>query len=120
MATDLGATDVTVVDMQEFHLPLFCEDITNSQISQSAKELKQMFLETDGFIFTCPEYNGTMTPLLNNLCAWMSRPFSKNEPLYAAFKGKFAMLASTSPGTVQPRAVLLPFCFVLCCTTVLC
>lgn len=98
MAVDREAADVTVIDMRDFHLPIFCEDITNDQISDSAKELKKLFMETDGFIFTCPEYNGTMTPLLNNLCAWMSRPFSKDEPMYAAFKGKFAMIAATSPG----------------------
>jgi NAD(P)H-dependent FMN reductase len=98
MAAGLQSADVTIIDMREFPLPLFCEDISNAQISESARELKQLFLETDGFIFACPEYNGTMTPLLNNLCAWMSRPFSKDEPLYAAFKGKFAMLTSTSPG----------------------
>ena len=113
---------MTLIDMKDFHLPIFSEDITNEQISDSAKELKKMFMETDGFIFTCPEYNGTMTPLLNNLCAWMSRPFSKDEPMYAAFKGKFAMVASTSPGgacvaVIRASEGLLacpPVCFSAC------
>ena len=98
IAVDRGAADVTIIDMKNFPLPLFCEDIPADQISGSTRELKKLFMETDGFIFTCPEYNGTMTPLLNNLCAWMSWPFCKEEPMYAAFKGKFAMVASTSPG----------------------
>jgi chromate reductase len=105
MASDRESADVTIIDMKEYNLPVFCEDIENDQISDSARELKKMFIETDGFIFACPEYNGTMTPLLNNLIAWMNRPFSKEEKMYTPFKGKFALLTSTSPGTVPPPPI---------------
>ena len=98
LAAKKDAMDVTILDLNDYDLPLFSEDIKIEDLPEPAMELKKLFIETDGFIFACPEYNGTMTPLLNNVIAWMSRPFSQDEKMYAAFKGKFALLLSTSPG----------------------
>lgn len=108
LAAKKDAMDVTILDLNDYDLPLFSEDIKIEDLPEPAMELKKLFIETDGFIFACPEYNGTMTPLLNNVIAWMSRPFSQDEKMYAAFKGKFALLLSTSPGALGGIRGLAP------------
>ena len=60
----------------------------------------------------CPEYNGSITPLLKNVIDWTSRPSDGVAPL-AAYRGKVAGLLSASPGAlggirglVHVRAIL--------------
>ena len=59
--------------------------------------LKALLKNADVVLFACPEYNGSITPLLKNAIDWASRPVPDEPPL-AAFKGKIACLMSASPG----------------------
>lgn len=99
VARKSGAT-VDVVDMNMFNLPLFSEDLEKDGIPAAARELKTKFLAADGFLIASPEYNGSITPLLCNTLAWMSRPQAKEEGMYAAFKGKSALILAASPGAL--------------------
>ena len=61
------------------------------------RAVKEMMKEADGFIIACPEYNGSITPLLKNTIDWASRAEEGEGPM-AAYKGKTALLLASSPG----------------------
>lgn len=79
-------------------LPLMDQDLESSDgLPTAAQELKKAFAGADGILLACPEYNGSITPLLKNVIDWVSRP---DEALPAArcFGGKPVALISASPG----------------------
>jgi len=92
-----GAT-VTVLDMKDYPLPLFDEDLEREQgPPENAVRLKQLFLQHDGLLIASPEYNSSISPLLKNTIDWVSRAAEGESPL-AAYKNKTAVLMSASPG----------------------
>lgn len=96
-ARNAGA-DVTTVDLRDYPLPLFDEDIEREQgTPENATRLKQLFIEHDGLLIASPEYNSSITPLLKNTIDWVSRPAEGESPL-AAYRGKVAALMAASPG----------------------
>ena len=96
-ARNAGA-DVTTVDLRDYPLPLFDEDIEREQgTPENATRLKQLFIEHDGVLIASPEYNSSITPLLKNTIDWVSRPAEGESPL-AAYRGKVAALMAASPG----------------------
>ena len=93
-----AGADVTVLNLKEYPLPLFDEDIEQEQgMPENAKKLKQLFLDHDGLLISSPEYNSSITPLLKNTIDWVSRP-AEGEPMLAAYQGKVAALMAASPG----------------------
>ncbi len=108
MAEGLGAT-VTYIDLADYPMPIFCEDIESEQgLPDTAKKLKQLFIEHDGFLITTPEYNSSFTPLLKNSIDWISRPENKDEPRLAAFSGKTGAITGASPGALGGLRALVP------------
>ncbi len=96
-ARDAGA-EVTVLDLREFPLPLFNEDLEREQgAPANAAELKKLFFAHHGLLIAAPEYNSSITPLLKNTIDWVSRPAEGEAPL-AAYRGKVAALMAASPG----------------------
>jgi chromate reductase, NAD(P)H dehydrogenase (quinone) len=96
-AGEAGA-DVTVIDLANFELPLFNQDLEAEKgLPAKAVELKKLFNEHHGLLISCPEYNSSITPLLKNTIDWVSRQAPGEGPL-AAYKGKVATLMSASPG----------------------
>jgi chromate reductase, NAD(P)H dehydrogenase (quinone) len=77
-------------------------------------EFKALLKSHQGFLIACPEYNGSITPLLKNAIDWASRPEPGNEAMaLSGFTGKVAALFATSPGglggmrgLVHVRAIL--------------
>jgi len=104
---------VTVLDLSKFELPLYNGDLETSEgMPAAALELKRIFSEHAGMLIACPEYNGSITPLLKNTLDWVSRP-SPDLPDLEPYKGKTAALLSASPGgfggmrgLVHVRAIL--------------
>eukprot|EP01134_Creolimax_fragrantissima_P006266 CFRG6266T1 len=91
--------NVELVDLTDYPMAVYNgDDEERNGIPEAAKKLKQKFIDSDGLLFTCPEYNGSVTALFKNTVDWISRPHLKDEPTYVAFKGKAAALLSTSPG----------------------
>jgi len=90
-AKELGA-EVTYIDLADYKAPLFCEDYeSENSMPQSIKDLKKLFIEHDGFLIACPEYNSSFTPLLKNTLDWMSRGDEN------CFQGKVsAIMAATN------------------------
>lgn len=93
-----AGADVTVLNLKDYPLPLFDEDLEQEQGQpDNATRLKQLFLEHDGLLIASPEYNSSITPLLKNTIDWISRP-AEGEPMLAAYTGKTAAIMSASPG----------------------
>lgn len=96
-AEQAGA-EVTVIDLKEFPLPLFDQDLEAAEgIPENALRIKKLMGEHDGLLLSCPEYNSSLTAVLKNLIDWVSRRQEGEAPL-AAFTGKTAVLFSASPG----------------------
>jgi len=96
-ARSAGA-DVTVLDLNDYPLPLFDEDLEREDgTPENATKLKKLFLDHDGLLIASPEYNSSITPLLKNTIDWVSRSAEGESPL-AAYRGKVAALMAASPG----------------------
>ena len=109
LARSIGA-NVDLVDMREFPLPLFSDDAEKAGVPDAVLQLKAKFLAADGLLIASPEYNGSITPLLCNTLAWMSRSHSPDEGMYAAFKGKLALIMAASPGALGNLILSLACC----------
>ncbi len=109
---NLGA-HVTLIDLADYPMPIYDGDAESSDgIPAKAHDLRDLLAEHDGLLIACPEYNGSITPLLKNTIDWLSRP-AEGVPMMAAFRGKVAGLVSASPGAlgglrglVHVRAIL--------------
>lgn len=95
-AEDAGA-EVTLIDLRDFALPLFDEDIEAAGTPIAATKLKQLFLSHNGLLIASPEYNSSISAVLKNAIDWVSRS-APGEPMKAAFTGKVAAIMSASPG----------------------
>lgn len=112
MCREAGA-QVTLLELSEYPLPLFSQDLEAQEgLPENAVRLKSLFREHDGFVIACPEYNGSITPLLKNTIDWLSRRAEDETPL-VAYRDKTATLLSASPGAlgglrglVHVRAIL--------------
>ncbi|EPJ53141.1 MAG: NADPH-dependent FMN reductase [Osedax symbiont Rs2] len=98
-ARDAGA-EVTVVNLADFTLPLFNQDLEKQQFPEGALAFKKLLLEHQGLLIASPEYNSAYSALLKNALDWASRPTIKNEASLSAYAGKFAMIMAASPGVL--------------------
>jgi NAD(P)H-dependent FMN reductase len=90
--------EVTRISLEDYKLPLFDADLAvGSGPPAAAVKLKQALMGHRGVFITSPEYSASVTPLLKNAIDWVSRVRERNEPTYAAFKGRvFALGSATS------------------------
>src|SRR3954454_10984803 len=96
---DAGA-EVTLIDLKDFPLPLFDQDLEAGQgMPENGSKLKQLFIDHDALLVASPEYNSSVTAPLKNVIDWVSRP-APGEPPLVAFRGKVATLMSASPGAL--------------------
>ena len=90
-AEQCGAT-VDHASLHDFDVPAYDGDVEQQQtIPKGAEELKRRLLDSDAFIVSSPEYNGSMPGVLKNLIDWTSR--YRPQP----FDGKHGLLLSASP-----------------------
>jgi chromate reductase, NAD(P)H dehydrogenase (quinone) len=86
-----GAT-VDIASMRDFDVPSYDGDVEGTQgIPAGADELRRRLVESDAFIVSSPEYNGSMPGTFKNLVDWTSR--FRPQP----FDGKHGLLMSASP-----------------------
>ncbi|HEY9863790.1 MAG TPA: NAD(P)H-dependent oxidoreductase [Candidatus Obscuribacterales bacterium] len=108
-----AGAEVTYIDLRDFPMPLFDEDLEAQQgIPVAVREFKDLMVAHQGLLIACPEYNSSITPLLKNAIDWASRP-EPNLPGLACFNNKVAAIMSASPGgfggmrgLVHVRAIL--------------
>ncbi|MCF6285677.1 MAG: NAD(P)H-dependent oxidoreductase, partial [Candidatus Hydrogenedentes bacterium] len=89
---------VTVIDLQDYPLPLFDEDLEAAEgLPENAAKLREVFMAHDGLLIASPEYNGSLSAVLKNMIDWLSRRQGDEAPLIC-FKEKVALLLAASPG----------------------
>jgi len=90
--------EVTVVDLSDYAMPLYDGDMEAARgLPAHAKAFKELVRSHDALVIASPEYNGSFPAVVKNTIDWISRPEAGERHL-AAFRGKKAMLLSTSPG----------------------
>lgn len=95
-----AGAEVTRVDLRDWPMPLYDGDLEQeSGLPDTVVRLKALMREHDGLLLACPEYNGSITPLLKNTLDWCSRRQGDEAPL-VCFRGKVAGLSSASPGAL--------------------
>ncbi|MCB9988173.1 MAG: NAD(P)H-dependent oxidoreductase [Rhodospirillales bacterium] len=108
IAEQQGAT-IRFIDLKDYPMPIYDGDFEDERgLPDSAKDLKKLFAESDGFLIAAPEYNSSLAPLLKNALDWISRKETDDEPPLIAFKGKVAALVAASPGGYGGLRGLVP------------
>ncbi len=102
MSERLGGrgADVTEIDLSDYALPLFSEDLEKQHMPEAAIALGKLFAEADIVFIASPEYNGSMTPLLKNTLDWVSR--QKDRPFRHAVFG----IGGVSSGKLSTAVML--------------
>lgn len=84
-----------VLQINDFNFPIFDEDLeTKSGIPENVNSLSQKISNSQGIIFSTPEYNGMMPAIFKNLIDWVSRV----RPL--PWSEKQILLLGASPGAL--------------------
>lgn len=92
-----AGADVQVIDLRDYQLPIFDEDLERQSFPANAIKLKELFKAANGLLIACPEYNSSITAVLKNTIDWVSRPVPNEAPL-AGFTGKAGVIMAASPG----------------------
>ncbi|QYO76862.1 NADPH-dependent FMN reductase [Devosia salina] len=64
---------VTAIDLGDFDMPIFNEDLEPDNVPEAAVRLAEMWRSHDIVFIASPEYNGGVPPLLVNTVTWLSR-----------------------------------------------
>ncbi|NRA82494.1 MAG: NAD(P)H-dependent oxidoreductase [Gammaproteobacteria bacterium] len=96
-ASKVIKNEVTVIDLNDFPLPIYSIDIESQGIPEEVKRLRQIMIEHDALIIASPEHNGSMPAFLKNVIDWLSRATGPGLPFFGETK-KPVLLLSTSPG----------------------
>jgi len=95
-ARDLGA-NVTIIDLKEYSLPLFDEDLEKESVPENLPALRELFANADGLLIASPEYNGSFSSVLKNTLDWLSR--GAKDDSYSPNYGQYTVgLMAASPG----------------------
>lgn len=92
-----AGADVNLIDLRDYQLPVFDEDLEREGFPPNALKLKELFKAANGLLIAAPEYNSSITAVLKNTIDWVSRPVPNEAPL-AGFAGKTAVIMAASPG----------------------
>jgi chromate reductase, NAD(P)H dehydrogenase (quinone) len=90
--------EVDAFDLRPDTMPIYDGDLEGAQgLPSGAKDLKARVQAADAVVFTAPEYNSSVTPLLKNAIDWASRT-DKETGLGNVWERKVIALSSASPG----------------------
>ncbi|KQN73648.1 NADPH-dependent FMN reductase [Devosia sp. Leaf64] len=64
---------VTEIDLSDFPMPIFNEDLEAENVPEAAVRLAEMWRSHDIVFIASPEYNGGPSPLIVNTITWLSR-----------------------------------------------
>lgn len=97
VAHELGA-QVTLIDLKDFPMPFYDADLEEAfGMPENAKQLRQLFLQSDVILIASPDYNHSVSGVLKNTLDWVSRN-EKAERSREAYQGKKFAIMSASPG----------------------
>ena len=83
-----------IISLEDFNIPLYIPKIELPK-KESIEHLSKKFIQSDGFIFCAPEYNGGSPPILTNTITWLSVITNNWRDL---FLNKKALIATHSGG----------------------
>jgi chromate reductase, NAD(P)H dehydrogenase (quinone) len=93
-----AGAEVTHIELADYPLPLFDQDLEERDgLPSNVRPLKDLFEAHDALLLACPEYNGSITPLLKNTLDWISRKDGA-EAGSVPYKRKVVGLISASDG----------------------
>ncbi|WP_341216155.1 NAD(P)H-dependent oxidoreductase [uncultured Wocania sp.] len=93
--------NTTILDLNDFELPLFGVDLENEKgIPKLAHQFLKLIKESDGIILSLAEHNGAYSTVFKNIFDWMSRIDGK------LWSNKPMLLMATSPGARGGTSVL--------------
>jgi chromate reductase len=95
----LAGAEVTVIDLRDFPLPVFDEDLEAQGTPENALKLKQLMFEHQGLVISSAEYNSSLSAVLKNTIDWISRPIP-GKPRLACYIDKVAVIMSASTGAL--------------------
>jgi len=84
-----------LLNLENYNIPIYTPIKQEEGIPKEVTELSLKFINSSGFIFCAPEYNGSIPPILTSLIAWLSVSTDKWREV---FNGKKALLATHSGG----------------------
>ncbi|OKY25139.1 MULTISPECIES: NADPH-dependent FMN reductase [Thalassotalea] len=89
--------EVTIIDLNEYEMPLYGLDVQEQGFPDSAIQLRELMSDYDALVIASPEHNGSMPAFLKNVIDWLSRLTTPGKPFFGD-KIKPVLLMSTSPG----------------------
>lgn len=93
-----AGAEVTLIELADYPLPLMDQNLEAREgLPENARRLKALFKQHAGLLLACPEYNGSITPLLKNAIDWVSRK-DGGEAGTVPYRNKVAALISASDG----------------------
>lgn len=93
--------NIKVLDLNDFPMPIFGVDLENeSGFPKSTLELSKLFDESDGFVVSLAEHNGSYSAVFKNTFDWLSRIEGN------VWRDKPVLLMSTSPGGRGGKGVM--------------
>lgn len=93
VANQLDYVTVSVLDLNEFELPLYCIDFELAHgIPDNAQKFLDEIKSSDGIVLSLAEHNGAYASVFKNIFDWMSRIDGK------LWSEKPMFLMATSPG----------------------
>lgn len=100
-ASKVSDAKVTLLDLNDFEMPLFSVD-TETELGSpdAAQRFKEHILNADGIIISFAEHNGSYSAAFKNLIDWTSRIEGK------LWEDKTLFLMATSPGGRGAQTVL--------------
>ena len=98
LAAEQAGAETTFIDLHDYNMPLYSEDLLNEQgMPSGVIEFKEMLKSHNGFFIASPEYNGSLTGTLKNAIDWATIK-AEGEERMACWDGKVAGLLAASPG----------------------
>ncbi|WP_019531501.1 NADPH-dependent FMN reductase [Dasania marina] len=97
-AAEQTGVEVQYLDLADFNIPLFSEDLEAEGTPANVNDLKALFAGSQGILLATPEYNGSISGVLKNAIDWLSRPSNTSSDIGSAFHGKVVGLMAASPG----------------------
>jgi len=99
--------EVTRISLADYPLPIYDGDFEAQEgIPENAVKLARLFHDHDGFFLTCPEYNGSLSPLLKNAIDWISRVHSDKDGEVKPYRGLVGAIGAASPGATGGMSML--------------
>jgi len=93
--------DVTLLDLNDFELPLYGVDLENEKgIPENAHKFLDFIKSSDGIVLSLAEHNGVYATVFKNLFDWMTRIDGK------LWSEKPMLLMATSPGARGGETIL--------------